>query len=94
MAVVIVAVLPEIVKLPPDMLAEIVYKYGVMYNAYTIVDITGGMGVATVLKLLEMDYKYLHYDDPKSRKLSDKYGYLGLIAEFDNWCMNYDGGQL
>lgn len=60
-------------KLPPDMLAEIVYKYGVMYNAYTIVDITGGMGVATVLKLLEMDYKYLHYDDPKSRKLSDKY---------------------
>jgi len=60
-------------KLPPDMLAEIVYKYGNMYNAYTIVDITGGMGVATVLKLLEMDYKFLHYDDPKSRKLSEKY---------------------
>jgi hypothetical protein len=60
-------------KLPPDMLAEIVYKYGNMYNAYTIVDITGGMGVATVLKLLEMEYKYLHYDDPKSRKLSEKY---------------------
>lgn len=60
-------------KLPPDILAEMVYKYGNMYNAYTIVDITGGMGVATVLKLLEMDYKYLHYDDPKSRKLSEKY---------------------
>jgi len=60
-------------KLPPDMLAEVVYKYGNMYNAYTIVDITGGMGVATVLKLLEMDYKFLHYDDPKSRKLSEKY---------------------
>jgi hypothetical protein len=60
-------------KLPPDMLAEMVYKYGNMYNAYTIVDITGGMGVATVLKLLEMDYKHLHYDDPKSRKLSEKY---------------------
>jgi hypothetical protein len=60
-------------KLPPDMLAEIVYKYGNMYNAYTIVDITGGMGVATVLKLLEMEYKHLHYDDPKSRKLSEKY---------------------
>jgi len=60
-------------KLPPDILAEIVYKYGNMYNAYTIVDITGGMGVATVLKLLEMEYKHLHYDDPKSRKLSEKY---------------------
>ena len=31
------------------------------------------MGVATVMKLLEMEYKYLHYDDPKSRKLSEKY---------------------
>ena len=60
-------------KIPPDMLAEVVFKYGNMYNAYTIVDITGGMGVATVLKLMEMDYKYLHYDDPKSRKLSQKY---------------------
>ncbi len=60
-------------KLPPDMLAEIVYKYGNMYNAYTVVDITGGMGVSTVLKLLEMEYKHLHYDDPKSRKLSEKY---------------------
>ena len=26
-----------------------------------------------VMKLLEMEYKYLHYDDPKSRKLSEKY---------------------
>jgi len=60
-------------KLPPDSLAEIVYKYGNLYQAYTIVDITGGMGVSTVMKLLEMDYKYLHYDDPKSRKLSEKY---------------------
>jgi len=60
-------------KLPPDYLAEIVYKYGNLYQAYTIVDITGGMGVATVMKLLEMEYKYLHYDDPKSRKLSEKY---------------------
>ena len=60
-------------KLPPDLLAEIVYKYGNLYNAYTIVDITGGMGVSTVMKLLEMGYTHLHYDDPKSRKLSEKY---------------------
>ena len=60
-------------KLPPDLLAEIVYKYGNLYNAYTVVDITGGMGVSTVMKLLEMGYTHLHYDDPKSRKLSEKY---------------------
>jgi hypothetical protein len=44
-----------------------------MYSAYTIIDITGGMGVSTVMKLLEMEYKHLHYDDPKSRKLTEKY---------------------
>ena len=33
------------------------YKYGNLYQAYTIIDITGGMGVATVMKLLEMEYK-------------------------------------
>ena len=60
-------------KIAPDLLAELVYKYGNMYNAYTVVDITGGMGVSTVMKLMEMEYKHLHYDDPKSRKLSDKY---------------------
>jgi len=60
-------------KVAPDVLATIVYKYGNLYNAHTVVDITGGMGVSTVMKLLEMEYKFLHYDDPKSRKLSDKY---------------------
>jgi hypothetical protein len=60
-------------KLPPDLLAEIVYKYGNLYKAYTVVDITGGMGVSTVMKLLEMGYTHLHYDNPKNRKLSEKY---------------------
>ena len=59
-------------KLPPDTLAEIVYEWGGKYEAYTVVDITGGMGVATVLKLLEMEYKYLHYDNPRSRVLSQR----------------------
>jgi len=35
---------------------------------------------------------YENFGQLEVRKLSDKYGYLGLIAEFDNWCMNYDGG--
>lgn len=46
----------------PDLLAEIVYEYGMRYQAYTVVDITGGHGVPTVLKLLEFTYKLLHYD--------------------------------
>ena len=60
-------------KVQPDIAAQLVDQYGRMYNALSTFDITGGMGVATVLKLLEMEYNFLHYDDPKSRKLSEKY---------------------
>ena len=59
-------------KIQPDLLAEIVYEYGNMYEAYTVVDIAGGMGVSTVLKLIELKYKYLHYDDSKTKVLNSK----------------------
>jgi hypothetical protein len=53
----------------PDLLAEIVYEYGNLYKSLTVVDITGGMGVSTVLKLLELDYKYLHYEETRGKVL-------------------------
>jgi hypothetical protein len=63
-------------KLPPDTMAEICHKWAVMYSAYVVIDITGGMGVATSRKLQEMNYKDLYVDgvelgnqwkyDPKS----------------------------
>jgi len=49
-------------KIPPDTLAEIAYKWGIMYNAFIVIDITGGMGVATSRKLQEMGYKNLYID--------------------------------
>lgn len=57
-------------KIQPDLLAQIVEEYGELYKAYTVVDVTGGMGVSTVLKLLEFDYKRLHYDDSNGKILS------------------------
>ena len=57
-------------KIQPDLLAQIVEEYGNLYKAYTVVDITGGMGVTTVLKLLEFDYKRLHYDSVGGKILS------------------------
>jgi hypothetical protein len=57
-------------KIQPDLLAQIVEEYGELYKAYTVVDVTGGMGVSTVLKLLEFDYKRLHYDDANGKILS------------------------
>ena len=59
-------------KIQPDLLAQLVEEYGELYKAYTVVDITGGMGVSTVLKLLEFDYKRLHYDTPNGKILSTK----------------------
>lgn len=49
-------------KIPPDDLATVAYKWGVLYNAFIVVDITGGMGVATSRKLQEMNYKSLYIE--------------------------------
>lgn len=49
-------------KIPPDDLASICYKWGVLYEAFIVVDITGGMGIATSRKLQEMNYKNLYID--------------------------------
>lgn len=49
-------VLEYIGKVPPDVVAEIAYKWGNMYSAFCVVDLTGGMGVATARKLQEMTY--------------------------------------
>lgn len=59
-------------KIQPDLLAQLVEQYGEMYKAYTVVDATGGMGVSTILKLLEFDYKRLHYDSQNGKILSAK----------------------
>ena len=70
-------VLEYIGKVPPDVLAEIAYKWATMYNAFIVTDITGGMGVSTSRKLQELGYKNLYIDgvnpadkwkwDPKSQ---------------------------
>lgn len=50
-------------KIPPDDLAAIAYKWGILYgNAFIVIDITGGMGVATSRKLQELNYKNLYVD--------------------------------
>ena len=55
-------VLEYVGKIPPDTLAEIAYKWGMMYSAFVVVDITGGMGITTVRKMQELGYKSLYVD--------------------------------
>ena len=56
-------VLEYVGKVPPDITAEIAYKWGTMYNAYCVVDLTGGMGVATARKMQELGYQGGMYVD-------------------------------
>lgn len=59
-------------KIPPDVIAELAYKWAEKYTCFIVIDITGGMGVATSRKFLELGYKNLYYDGLKS---SDKWRY-------------------
>jgi hypothetical protein len=70
-------------KIQPDLLAQIVEQYGELYKAYTVVDVTGGMGVSTVLKLLEFEYKRLHYDNAGGKILSARQRELTSYAKTD-----------
>lgn len=70
-------------KMHPDELAQLIDKYGRHYNAYVVVDITGGMGVGTIRKLTELKYPKLHYDDPRTRALNSEEGKRKRLSE--NW---------
>ena len=49
-------------KLPPDIAADLAHKWATKYSCFVVIDITGGMGVATSRKMIELGYKDLFYD--------------------------------
>lgn len=71
-------VLEYIGKIPPDVAAEVAFKWGTMYSAFVVIDITGGMGVSTSRKLQEMGYKNLYVDGLNA---ADKWKYNPKINE-------------
>jgi hypothetical protein len=71
-------VLEYIAKVPPDVVAEIAYRWATMYNAFIVTDITGGMGVATSRKLQELGYKNLYVDGVNA---SDKWKWDPKVNE-------------
>jgi hypothetical protein len=56
-------------KIPPDDLASVAYKWGILYDAFIVIDITGGMGVATSRKLQELNYKNLYIDGVNTKNI-------------------------
>lgn len=56
-------------KVPPDLFAEILEKYGLHYNAYLIID-NIGVGNTTVSKMVELKYPHLHYEEKGSNRVA------------------------
>jgi len=65
-------VLEYLGKIPPDVAAEVAFKWGTMYSAFIVIDITGGMGVSTARKLQELGYKNLYVEGVNA---ADKWKY-------------------
>jgi len=60
-------------KMSPQQLAELAYTYGKRYNmAYCVIDVTGGYGVATIEKLLELGYENIHYSEISHKPTRDR----------------------
>ena len=65
-------------KIPPDLAADLAFKWGNLYKAYIVIDITGGMGVATARKLQELGYKDLYVEGANT---ADKWKYNPKLLE-------------
>jgi hypothetical protein len=92
-------VLEYVGKIPPDTLAEVAYKWGMMYSTFVVVDITGGMGITTVRKMQELGFKSLYVEgtDPfniwavnktaveKIPGLNFNNKRVQIIAAFEEW---------
>lgn len=81
-------------KIVPTMLAEIAFQYGKIYNnAYCVIDITGGYGVQSVEKLLEIGYENVHYAEVTHKPSRDRLqGYIkkGQKTMNDGTVINVD----
>ncbi len=56
-------------KVQPDTFSEILNSYGLLYNAYLVID-SIGIGNTTVSKMVELKYPYLHYDETGGKKVA------------------------
>lgn len=89
-------------KVPPDIAAEIAFKWAQRYNAFVVIDITGGMGVSTARKMQELGYKNLYVDgkvpgdiwkyDPKLNEKIPGINFnskrVQIVATFEEWVRN------
>ncbi len=60
-------------KTTPQTLAELIYSLAVKYNnGYVVIDITGGIGLGSMEKLLAFGYKNVHYSEIQHKPTRDR----------------------
>ncbi len=64
-------VLEYVGKIPPDDLAQVAYRWAVLYKCFVGIDITGGMGIATARKFQEMGYKNMYIEGINTQNVWD-----------------------
>jgi hypothetical protein len=67
------------VKLPPETMGDIIFDLATAYNnAYVVIDITGGYGISTMTRLLDLGYKNIHRSQINAKPLRDRMSrYIG-----------------
>lgn len=71
-------------KITGDIIGELAYKYGLIYNtAFIVVECIGGYGDSTILTLMNLKYPNLYYDDPTLKKYVDQKEASSLQATKD-----------
>lgn len=68
-------------KITGDIIGELAYQYGIIYNnALIVIEGLGGYGDAAILTLMNKKYPNLYYDDPglKTYTVQRQYSKLGL----------------
>jgi len=64
-------VLEYVGKIPPYDLASVAHRWAVLYKAYVVIDITGGMGIATARKFQELGYRDMFIDGINTQNVWD-----------------------
>lgn len=71
-------------KVQGDILGEIINQYGRYYgNALAIVDCVGSSGDAAVLKLQELGYPNLYYDDQSLKNVTSQKDTMDIVSDSD-----------
>lgn len=69
-------------KMPSNQLGVLVNRYGLMYNeAFCVVDCIGSSGDSTILKLQELGYNNLYYDDEALKKYTADQNILSSLTD-------------